>query len=1578
MSPPRWFWAIVLSGMAGSVWAATPAGTAIVNVASVEYIAGPSILPTIAQSNQTVTLVAAAQALAVTKVAEPAGPVAPGSTLTFSLIVENPGGVNLSSVVISDPLDPLLGPPLTLTTGSVPNDSPSGGMIPVNGSYIAAGRTVRWDVPALPAGARFTLTFTTQVSPLAPEDSVVRNLTTQVSAQDPAGTNSNEVLVPVVTPALSIRKVASRSRAEVGEPVGFAVDVANVSPTLDLHGLEVRDLLPPGLRYVEGSARLDGRRIPDPEGGASRREMLFVLGDLPLGAGRRLSYMTIPDTRAEGNEEVNVARAEALTPGDHPVTAGPAQAAVRVSGSLVPTDSVVVGRVFVDDNHDGFFEEGEVGVPAARVYLEDGTFTLTDVAGKYHVEGVRPGLHVVKVDPATLPEGLMSFGSWTRSAGGAGTQFADTGGADLFKANVATGGWGIAVSRLRARALYRPRERGAPRGHTGDDEELQSVDLPPVLASVLFPPGSADLVGAARPIVEGYAALVRERGGRLVSVEVEPACYPIAEDQLMRKRADRFSAELSRLVLAAAPADGAAPRTASVRGPQPGLTPAASRGAPSELQTLEASVKEMTPEPAILTPAEGDYLRAAREVVEVKLPAGLTPRLKVNSDVVASDQIAVRMETSLTQLVFYRYIGVPFHEGRNSVVLEGLDEWGNARVWIERIVSRVGPPRQVTVRSGEAAPRADARTPIEARVEVRDGEGLPVVDGTLVTVEVDEGEFIGTDASARQEGFQAPTKDGVATVHLTPSGSAGKRTLTAKAEEASGEATFSLEPELRDWIVAGVGEGTIGESAAPDGRLALFARGRLFGSSLMTMSYDSSRERDRDRIFRALAPDRFFPIYGDSSTQGYAVEGQGKFSLRLDQPRSSFALGDFSTGLTAGELTRYDRSLTGGSGRLEMKGFSLQSFGATTPQTQARDELPGAGISGPYRLTRRPLVINSERLMIETRDRFHPERVLSSRVVNRYSDYDVDYEGGTLFFKQPVPFQDDDFNPIVVVAIYETLDAGGDRATVAGGRMGYRFGEGAEIGATYVNESRAGGDFVLRGADFGVKRSFVSGSIEFHGEAATTESAAGEPSGAVSFRASAKVGRSIALGGYYRNVASGFENSSRAGTNDSGTVRYGVESTASLADGSRLKGELFSQSDALRGGDRRVGSLDWERTFGKVTARSGYKDLRAPDPVSGGSALSRLVSVGLSARLTTRMEGLLARQQVVAGSALRDYPTRTTLGLTARITENTSAFLREEYDQADAGDASRTVLGMESHLTRNTVMESRYSLEDALNGARGFAQMGIRTRLPLTQDWLGDLNLERVSTTQGASSGDFTALGIGFEYLPAKMKFTSRYELRLGEQDDTHVLSTAGARRLTDSLSLFTRERIFFVNPDSAPARMDGDGLIGLAYRPVKEDQLNFLFKIQGLKGALARGGGAPEARSYLGVFEMNYQPAVRFHLLGRLALKESVDRFETEGFSSRSWLAEARTLYDITAKLNAGLTLRRLDQTTIGSRLTGLGAETGYCVTKDLWVVGGYNVTGFTESGFGDSDRRAAGPFLSVRFKFDEETLAGLSKRDR
>ena len=61
------------------------------------------------------------------------------------------------------------------------------------------------------------------------------------------------------------------------------------------------------------------------------------------------------------------------------------------------------------------------------------------------------------------------------------------------------------------------------------------------------------------------------------------------------------------------------------------------------------------------------------------------------------------------------------------------------------------------------------------------------------------------------------------------------------------------------------------------------------------------------------------------------------------------------------------------------------------------------------------------------------------------------------------------------------------------------------------------------------------------------------------------------------------------------------------------------------------------------------------------------------------------------------------------------------------------------------------------------------------------------------------------------------------------------------------------------------------------------------------------------------------------------------------------------------------------------LSVRDGGGVSPDTWYtqvtmpVGGYNFTGFSDHRFPDGERRSQGPFVTLRFKFDESLLAGL-----
>ncbi len=80
-----------------------------------------------------------------------------------------------------------------------------------------------------------------------------------------------------------------------------------------------------------------------------------------------------------------------------------AAAAVKVTLGVFDNSSVIVGRVYFDNNNNNNFDAGDRPLPGARVYMSDGRSAVTDSNGRYSVPNVAPGTYVVRLDPVTAP-----------------------------------------------------------------------------------------------------------------------------------------------------------------------------------------------------------------------------------------------------------------------------------------------------------------------------------------------------------------------------------------------------------------------------------------------------------------------------------------------------------------------------------------------------------------------------------------------------------------------------------------------------------------------------------------------------------------------------------------------------------------------------------------------------------------------------------------------------------------------------------------------------------------------------------------------------------------------------------------------------------------------------------------------------------------------------------------------------------------------------------------------------------------------------------------------------------------------
>ena len=156
-------------------------------------------------------------------------------------------------------------------------------------------------------------------------------------------------------------------------------------------------MLPRGIRFTPGTARIDDVKQPDPVISPDGTTLTWTLPASALPQVTHIRFTVKVEPSAEAGLTRTTARAAVLGG----ATTYDAVATVRIQDDLGANNSYVLGRVSAGscDTND-FSGEGIAGV---RVYLEDGTYSVTDSNGYYHFVGVKLGPHVVQMDVQSLP-----------------------------------------------------------------------------------------------------------------------------------------------------------------------------------------------------------------------------------------------------------------------------------------------------------------------------------------------------------------------------------------------------------------------------------------------------------------------------------------------------------------------------------------------------------------------------------------------------------------------------------------------------------------------------------------------------------------------------------------------------------------------------------------------------------------------------------------------------------------------------------------------------------------------------------------------------------------------------------------------------------------------------------------------------------------------------------------------------------------------------------------------------------------------------------------------------------------------
>jgi uncharacterized repeat protein (TIGR01451 family) len=1161
--------------------------------------------------------------------------------------------------------------------------------------------------------------------------------------------------------------------------------------------------------------------------------------------------------------------------------------------------------------------------------------------------------------------------------------------------------------------------RGVPIDHVIVTGHTDDTPIPPENHKVFR--NNYALSQARAQAVAAYLAQGLGIPARTFVVIGEGSDYPVAKNETEKERAMNRRVEV--VAVAKSPVERyelrgvvmeSAPSTTPALGLRPGEDDAAAAALPEDPDEFK---------PEAMPEFDETWLAGRDGSLElVWPPVGFNPHIpalsmaiKAGADekvVLLNDEHQVNLvhfdrriaaEGGAASLALWR--AVPLKEGDTRFTFVALDRDGNERGRISRVVHYAGPPVSAKVVPELSRLVADGKTPPVIVVRLTDAYGYPARLDVAGEVSVSSPYAVKARtealagipiADARSEAARFRIgKDGVARIALDPTTRTGEVTLTLSLSGGTKTVTAWLTPEDRDWILVAIAEGTLGYSVVDgnmeslsdsgadedlynEGRIAFFAKGRIKGSWLMTLAYDSGKESRLDtQIGDTIDPEDHYILYGDATTVQYEAESARKLYVKIEREKFYALFGDYETGLTATELGRYSRSLNGVKSEYRGGNFSFNAFASDTAQAFVKDEIPGDGTSGLYRLSEGSIVLNSEKVTIETRDRDRSEEIISSVEMTRHVDYDIDYDAGTLFFRSPVYSQDDDFNPIWIVVDYETT-TGGDREYTYGGRAAVTAMDGAvEAGATVLHEEASGASGDLAALDAKV---VLPSGFELRAEAAHTATTDGDGADASDRAWIVEASRTLgALTGkvYHREVGPDFGLGQQS-ADEVGTRKTGAEAAYDMPAWHTTVEALAYKKESLTD-ETEVSDAEAAATYqGTNYLLSG--GFRVAEEIESDGETGEAAQVLMGASWTppgTKITLRAAHEQSVFGIDTSDtYPTKTTVGADYPITEKVAVFADQELAQGDDEDTLTTRAGLKSTPWTGGAVSSTLARDVQNDATRVYQTLGLSQTWALNGRFSLDAGIDATDTIsedaadpdEETSGEDYLAANAGATYQTEGFAWRTRVEVRTSESQDKWGLYSGANGEPREGIGLAIGLKLFSTLDEDGSREKDATVQFGLAYRPLDTrwivlDRLDLVYESDE-----EAGSEALDSWRAVNNLNLNFRPSLRTQaslLYGAKYVRDVFDEDdEYTGFTDL-WSIEGR--YSINPTWDVGARTLLLHSWSVGQLSYGYGLSVGYIAAKNLWIGGGYNFEGFTDSDFSAADFTAQGPFVRFRMKFDQ-----------
>ncbi|MEL6928344.1 MAG: hypothetical protein AAFO95_06905 [Cyanobacteria bacterium J06600_6] len=1110
--------------------------------------------------------------------------------------------------------------------------------------------------------------------------------------------------------------------------------------------------------------------------------------------------------------------------------------------------------------------------------------------------------------------------------------------------------------------------------------------------------------------------------------------------------------------------------TSEIKGKKPDLAPEsanATQNKPSSAGKTPDSLNKTTPATErlvkILTPTNNAVLDTIHSSVIIQYPQAASVILQLNGKSVDSSQVGRTEANPQTGLVTQTWYSVIFKSGVNQLsILATTDGSTYEETSIEVVVP--GEPDGLKVSTVESEIPADGNAIAMVTGQFVDEFGTVTPWNETITLDSSAGKFIGTDLKPDVPGFQVKPVNGEFRAKLQAGYDAKNVKIRARTSKFESYAQIRFKTTLREKpLLTGYASLRLGARGTDyydsfrdflpldedngfevDYSSAAFISGS-FGRWSYTGAFNSDRAINEDengdkRLFNTFSSqEEDYPVYGDSSTSESTTPSTDNVFLRLERnPRAEFAepdyfmWGDYKTeefSTDAQEFTAISRQLHGFKSNYNLGRFQLNAFYANNAEGFQRDTIAPDGTSGFYFFSRRQLVPGSESVFIELTPFNDPGNIVSRQRLNLGTDYEINYDRGTILFNDPVSrTQVDSQGNILarrIVTTYQFEESASESNLIAG-KGSYFFKRDSEnpswLSASYLYEDRGDLDFVLWGMDSQISLGSQGRLIAEYANS-DNQTIFGSADGSA-YRLEGDFNFSDQIRGraFYRQTDAGFTNNATSSFIP-GQTRYGSQIQAQIADSTKLNFTYEHQDnegvaprplDQLEEfidtgveaipGNAVDNSLDTisagvEQQFGEADLGMALtwrkrSDRESPEVFSGSSAqLQSRFSTPIWKKLSLN----LLNDLTISNNTDVVFSDRLGIGLGWELYDGLSlAFNQQWFTRGTLAGESLTSLGINGEYEpwSNATLTGRYAITGSAEGPSNVGAIGLQQKITVAPGLDIDLDYEHTfsgldantSSTgrqfsqptavgQSASSLSFdsgSSYGVGISYSDnPNYTASARWQQSNKANGNNTVISADVTGKLTNTLtSLLSYSQASSAN-QSLNIGISRDLRLGLAYRNPQHDKFNALLRYEYEEN----GGTIPETlligqgtgtQEHLFGMEAIYAPDWRWEFYGKYAFRNA-KTFLADDFvgSTNISLGQLRATYRLNYHFDLVAEGRGIWQPDAGYTESGFVLESGYYLTPEFRLSAGY-VFGKADDEDFTGTRSAGGPYMGLTVKLN------------